>query len=263
MSRGMRLLSYAAGAFAMWLVGLVVIGAVHGPRTGDSVARRLGDSLVAPASVGDADLALVRGRLALDRLQVRKDDVGHLALDVAAIRCELPPLGLALVDRTCRELVIDGFRLEASSAAVLQPPRQKRAPIRAERVEIRDAVLAFAPSAFVPGLGRIELAIEHVVAGPTTFKTPLSWVFALRELRARLALPGSITLNVGYADGVLTATGGIFGSRPVAIPVAIPVADAADDAQAETTRLVRLGRDLAERLVARRAQDWLRSTLAR
>jgi len=40
------------------------------------------------------------------------------------------------------------------------------------------------------------------------------------------------------------------------------VAAAADDASAEIAKLVALGKDIAERVVARKAEDWVRSKLA-
>ena len=100
-----------------------------------------------------------------------------------------------------------------------------------------------------------------MLAGPTTFKTPLSWLFTMRELDATLALPAGISLELRYADGVLRARGGIFGSTPVELPVTLPVAEAADDAQAEIATLVTFGKDLARQLVERRASDWVRSKL--
>jgi hypothetical protein len=48
----------------------------------------------------------------------------------------------------------------------------------------------------------------------------------------------------------------------VAIPFAIPVPGSAGDAVEEIKQLVAIGRDLAERLVARRAEDWLKQKLS-
>lgn len=258
---GRRILGYAVGALALWILVLAVVGPVFGGRIGDRVGQRLADSLVAQVTVERASLALVRGYLELGGLQVRKDDLGHLAIDVAEIRCELPPLGLALVDRRCRDLIVDQVRLEVSSAAVFQLQKPKRRPLSVDHVTINDAELVFSPSAFLPALGEITIKVDHVAAGPTTFKTPLSWMFSMTELRATLDLPAGIVIKLHYKGGVLTAAGGVFGTTPVTLPLAIPVADAADDAKAEIAKLVALGRDLAQQLVTRRAQDWLESKL--
>jgi hypothetical protein len=257
-----RILRAALALAVLWLVGLVVTGFILEGRTRGSVAARIAESLQAEATIERGSLSLVRGGLDLEALAVRRDDlIGHLSITVPALHCELPPLGLALVDRDCRELAVTGTRLEVSTAALfrLRPP--KRAPLHARRVVVDDARLEFSPSAFLPGLGSVAIAIAHAEAGDTTFKTPLSWVFALRELRATLELPAGLTLQLSYDHGELRASGSLFGATPVVLPIALPVADLADDAHAETARLVAFGKDLAERLVARKAADWLESKL--
>src|SRR5689334_12088094 len=151
-----RVVLIVAGVVAAWLVLLVVLGAVRGERTGQGIADRFGESLQGRAAFAGSDLALVRGDLSLERLTVQRDDaLGRLSLEVAGVRCDLPPLGLALVDRECRELEIGGIRMEVSALALLRLQPVKRPPVRARHVVIRDAVLGFAPSAFVPGLGRV------------------------------------------------------------------------------------------------------------
>jgi hypothetical protein len=257
-----RVLIVAGGLVAAWLVALVVIGAVLSARQARGTAARLGESLQGSATIGASDLALVRGRLELEHLSVHRDDaLGHLALDVGDVRCELAPLGWALVDPTCRELYVGGTHLEVSAAALLQIKNPHHAPIRAQRVVIDDATFAFAPSAFVPDLGRIAIAIDHAEAGPTVLRTPLSWIFALERLRARLELPAGIALTLGYDRGLLSVAGSVFGSSPVALPVALPIAAGAHDAREELDLLVATGEDLAARLVEKRAEDWLRAKL--
>ncbi len=245
----------------LWVGGLTVASLALGERTGERVAQRVHDSLDADVTIQDTDLRLVRGGMTMTGFAARKDSLGHLAIDIATIECELPPFGAALWDRTCRDLVIDHLRLEVSTLTMFRPRKPKRAPLRVDRVEIRDAKLAFLPTAFAPELGRIDIAVDRVLAGPTTFKTPLSWLFSMRELDATIALPAGISLELRYAGGVLRVRGGIFGSTPVELPVALPVVDAADDAQAETAKLVAFGKQLARQLVERRASDWVRSKL--
>src|SRR5262245_6681094 len=134
-----------AGVIAAWIAVLLVLGATHEERTARGVSERLGDSLQGSATFADADLALVRGDLSLERLVVQRDDaVGKLSLEVAGVSCDLPPLGLALVDRECGELEVSGMRLEVSALALLRLEKAKRPPTRARRVVIRDAVLGFA-----------------------------------------------------------------------------------------------------------------------
>jgi hypothetical protein len=258
-----RILIVAGAVVAIWLLALLVLGVALSSRQERATRERLADSLHAKVTIGAVDLALIRGHLVLDRLAILRDDrTGRLAIEVARVRCELAPLGWALFDRDCRELRVQGLAFEVSSAALFKLPRPaKSEPVRADRVVIEGAKLVFMPAAFAPSLGRIEIAIDHAAAGPTVLRTPLSWLFALRELKARFELPAGVSVHVAYANGVLTASGSLFGSAPVQVPLAIPVADAVTDAHDEMALLLQLGRQTAERLVARRAEDWLRSKL--
>jgi hypothetical protein len=253
---------YVLALPALWMVALLVMNAALADRTSGRIAERLGDSLEAKATIDDAHLALVRGYLDLEGLALHRDDlIGHLAISAASVHCELPPLGLALVDRDCRRLLVRQTRFEVSTAALFKLHRPKRPPLRVRNIVIEDARLELSPSAFLPSLGRIAIAIERAEAGPTVLKTPLSWIFSLRELRATLELPGGVTLRLSYESGQLRVSGGMFGVTPVALPVALPVADIADDAGAEIAKLVVFGKDLAQRLVLGKAEDWLRSKL--
>jgi len=252
-----------AGAVAVvWLGGLFVIDVGLEGRTRSRIADRIAESLQSEATIDRGDLALLRGAIDLEDLAVRRDDlIGHLAITVASLHCELRPLGLALVDRDCRELAVRGTRLEVSTAALWKLKRPKRPPLHALHVVIDDARLELSSSALLSNLGRVAIDIEHAEAGDTIFKTPLSWLFALRALRATIELPAGITLELTYDHGELRVAGGIFGSTPIALPIAPPVADLADDPRAEIAKLIDFGKDLAERLVTRKAEDWLKTKL--
>lgn len=259
-----RIAAVLAALLALALVALVVTGAVLEPRTRRGVVDRVAEALQADATIERGDLALVRGDLALESLAVHREDaVGHLAIQVAALHCALPPLGLALVDRDCRSLELTGARLEVSSPALFKLKHPKRPPLHARAVVIDDARLAFAPSAFAAGLGPIAIDVAHAEAGETRFKTPLSWLFALRSLRATLELPAGIAVELRYDAGQLRASGRLLGAAPIAIPVVLPVADPTDDARAEVARLAAFGKDIAARLVFQRAQIWLDQALSR
>ncbi|MDB4961709.1 MAG: hypothetical protein JWP01_1708 [Myxococcales bacterium] len=261
MSKGRRIAGWIVGAFALWIVVLAIVGSLYGGRAGARVATRLADKLDAQVTIDSTNLALVRGDLQMSGFKIRKDHLGKLEIDIGEIDCDLRPLGLLLFDRTCTDLVIDKVRFSATSVSVFQFNKSKRTPTRAAHVVIRDAMLTFSPSAFLPELGKIEIKVDYVEAGETTFKTPMSWMFSMKEMRATLDLPASIVIKLHYKDGMLTASGGIFGSSPVTLPISIPVADSADDSKAEVAKIVAFARDLAKKLVAQRAEDWLKSKL--
>jgi hypothetical protein len=262
MSKPRRVAGVVVALAALWLVALLVASFALEGRTRRGVATRIAESLQADATIASGDLALIRGRIELTSLAVRRNDVvGHLAIAVADLTCALPPLGWALVDRDCRELALRGVRLEVSTAALFQLKRPRRPPLHAYAVAIDDAHLELAASALAPSLGRVAIDIAHAEAGDTVFKTPLSWLFALRSLRATVELPAGVTLHVSYDHGELRVAGGLFGSTPVALPIALPVADLADDPRAEMAKLIAFGTDLAQRLVTTKAGDWLKSKL--
>jgi len=253
-----RIARVLAGLFLAWIAVLFVLGFVLAGSAADKVTRRMTDTLQAQATLGDHSLRLVFGSFTFEKLSVRRNDVtGQLVLEVGEVDCDLPPLGLALVDRSCGELAVKDIKLELTTVALFKLQRPKSTPFSADHVVVDNADLAFSPSAFLPGLGKIHILIDHAEAGPTTFKTPLSWLFSLEELRATLDLPAGITLNITYANGKLVAAGSLFGSTPVEVPLALPKLDSADDAQAEIKKLVAFGKDLAEQLVAQKAEDWL------
>ncbi|MBA2541859.1 MAG: hypothetical protein H0V17_19600 [Deltaproteobacteria bacterium] len=254
-----RLGFVVGGIVVVWIALLLVLGSIFGARKAQAIADRLGETLQATATLDDHDLALVRGRLRLDHLRVARNDLtGKLTLDVGKVRCELAPLGIALFDGSCRELAISDLRLELSTFALFKLKKPTRPPIRAHAVTIENATMIFSPAAVEPSLGRITLTIDRATAGATTMKTPLSWIFHLRTLNATLELPVG-KIKIDYANGMLTAAGGLFGVTPVTLPFQIPVANLADDPKAELQRLAKIGKQLAEDLVEQKARDWLRS----
>lgn len=253
-----RILIATGVVLAVWIVLLLILGAVVGERRAQAVADRIGETLGATSSIRAHDLGLLRGELSLEGLAARRDDlIGTLSLDVGAIRCDLWPFGGALIDSGCRELAISEVRLELSTFALFKLKKPTRPPIRAQRVTIEKATLVFSPAAVAPELGRITLTIDRATAGQTVLKTPLSWLFALETLEATLELPFG-AIKIDYARGMLRASGGVFGKTPVALPFRIPPSDSAEDAKAELARLVKIGKRLGEELVEQKARDWLR-----
>ena len=257
-----RAAKVTAVVFAVWLVVLSVLGFALGGRQERGTKSRLAESLLAQVTIADSDLALIRGRWKIEQLSLRRDDtVGFLGLDVATVRCELGPLGWALFDRDCSELAVRGVKLQVSTMALFKVKRPKKKPIRADKLIIDDATLVFLASAFAPTMGQVAIQIEHAESGPTLLRTPLSWLFTLKELRAKLDLPANVTVHLKYENGILTVAGSVFGTTPVELPVQLPVADLTKEAHEESRQLVQLAKDIGSRLVARRAQDWLESKL--
>ena len=257
-----RLAVIAGALVALWLIAVIGLGFALEGRTRRGVADRLAESLQSDAAIADGNLALMTGVLVLDDLTVRREDgIGKLSLHVAEIRCDLPPLGAALLDRQCRDLIVRGTQLDVSTLALFHLHRPKRPPLHVRHVVIDDAQLALAATALAPELGRVAIHIDHAEAGDTIFKTPLSFLFTLRSLHATITLPAGGNLDIAYDAGTLHLTGALFGTSPLELPLTLPDTDPTDDASAEVGKLVGFGRALGERLVAQRAADWLKSKL--
>jgi hypothetical protein len=243
------------GVLLLWFALLVVLGFAYGGSRGERIAERLGEAVKGEGGVEGSDLALVRGRLSVEQLRVRRDDeVGKLALDISELRCELPPVGIALFDSECRELVLDGLALDVSTFDVFRVQRPKRPPMRAREVTIENATIG------VPlETGRVDIKLAYIIAGPTVFKTPVSWLFELRGLRATVTMPLG-TVELAYLNGVLVAWGGIF-TTPLVLAVPPPALDPADDNRAELARIVGWGKALAKRVLKENLKSLMRQPL--
>jgi hypothetical protein len=242
-----------AGAVATWLAALGIAGLAARGCVGERMRSRLADSLDADVRLGGLDLGLIRGRAVLRDLAIERDHDGHLHVDVAEIDAGIAPLGAYLWDRDLGRVGVAGVDLDVSGWGVLhiRPPR--RPPIRFARLSIDGARLSFAVAEAAPAWARMTVTIERAEAGPTVLRTPLSWVFALERLEARLELPGAGPVELRYGAGRLEASGSLFGDTPVSIPVTLP----APEPGHEGRQLATLGADVAERLTLARASGWL------
>lgn len=251
-----KLVKIVAGLFAAWLVLLVIIGLAGGRSMEKRVIARVGEPLQATVTIDKTELALIRGFLDLKKLAVKRDD--QIAIDIDEVRCDLPILGLALIDGDCKTLAIQKMRVKISALGAFHV-RNAKSPVRADRVVIDDAILELSPSAIASGLGKVTITVEHAESKSTVFKTPLSWIFALDKLKAKLELPGEVVVQLGYTDGKLTLAGGLFGSKPIELPFAIPVQALDEDPVGELKRLAKLGKDIAEQALLQKGKDWIQS----
>jgi hypothetical protein len=253
-SRSGRIAGWVVGAFVVWLVVLLIGGWVGSGCARDRVADRIAHSMQAKVTIGDASLSLIRGGFTADDLTIVKDAGGHLRVHVDHVDADLMPLGLTIFDRSIGTLRLRGIQLEASSRAVLEVRDRKRKPIAVDELIVDDVKVSLMPTALLPGLGRVDVTVEHGRAGPTVFRTALSWVFGLQELRARLDLPAGITIRLIYAGGKLSLAGGLFGDTPVEIPFEIPKLDP----EREIDQLIELGKDVLKKATVGRASDLVR-----
>jgi len=245
----------ALGALAaLWLLGLLVAGFAARGCVKRRAERRLRASMQAEVSIGAVELSLLRGRLGFDRLHLERRGRGLLRIDIAHAETAVWPLGLVVVQPGLGALSARDVDLEITALAALDLGGGRRAPLRFDRLELTRLRLALEATSVLPGLARVNLAIDHVVVGPTTLRTPLSWVFGLRELRAHLELSTGGTAELDYrGDGKLRITGPLFGPRTLVIDFVIP----ALDPEHELEQLAALARKVGAELARQAGKGWL------
>ncbi len=213
---------------------------------------RLAGSMNAAVTIGNLDLGLVRGDVGVDRVQIVKADRGYLRIDVDRVDVDLLPLGLALVQDGIGDVRMRGVDVEISALGALDLRGASRTPLRFDSLVIERAHVVVQAVHVVPGVASLDVTIDRASAGATTLRTPLSWLFALRELTAHVDLPFGGSIGLHYARGKLRLSGSVFGSTPLELPLEIPVLEPAR----ELEQLGELGRRLLGDLVAQGLERW-------
>lgn len=245
---------------AAYFVALVIVGWIAADIVADKVETRLAGSLDAEVRVGDAEVGLISGAVAVSDLHLERNVIDTLALDIRRLEVDIAPMGWVLFDRQPRRVLVRDGRLVISGAGALRlPPRPRQPPVRVGALAIENGVIELMATGYWPGLARMVITIESAHAGATTLRTGLSWLFTLQDLVARIDLPASITVRIEYRNGKLSASGGFFGQTPVAIPFQLPAYDNRD----EVAQLVALGKELGKQLAIERAKRWLGGQLAK
>ncbi len=214
--------------------------------------RRLAGSMKAKVSIGEMDIGLLTGSAELHDVRIEREDRGVLRMSIRRIDADLPPFGLALVSKRLGEVVVRGVDVQVSAMGVLDLRGASREPVTFERLDLRDAHVELDAVSLLPGVAGLDLRIERAIAGRTTLRTPLSWIFSLRELRATVDLPAGATATLHYKDGKLRIAGSMFGAEPLELPFAIPVLEPAR----ELEQLGELGRKLVGELMAQGLRRW-------
>ncbi len=201
-----------AAVAGLWLVILLTIGWTADGCARDRAQARLAASMRATVTIGEVDLGLVTGAIAIRDLRVLKDDRGLFRLGIKQLDVDVLPLGLALLQDSVGEVHARGVDVELSALGALELGGEGKAPVTFDRLVIDDLHVSLAAVSVLP-VGRLEVTVERAVAGKTTLRTPLSWLFALQELRARVELPLGLTVRVAYRAGTLTLSGDLFGTQ--------------------------------------------------
>jgi hypothetical protein len=234
-----------AGAFALWVVVLALFGWLGAECQARKTEERLAKKMRAQVSIGELELGLVTGEIGAEDLRIEREELGLFRLAIDRVDIGRWPLGLALLQGGMGDVRVRGVHVEVTALAVLDFRGGEGPPLQFDSLEIRDADVAMEATGVFPGLARITLHLERAVAGETTLRTPLSWLFALRELDATIELPGGYTARLQYAAGALRLSGTVLGGEPIVLPFEIPV----HDPEHELEQLRAMGVALARQLV--------------
>jgi hypothetical protein len=249
-----------AVSVAAYFVVLVIAGWIAAGIVADKIQTRLAGSLDAEVRVGDTEVGLISGAVAVNHLHLERRVVDTLELDIGRLEVDIAPMGWVVFDRQPRSVRVRDGRLVISGAGALRlPPRPKQPPVRVGALAIENGVIDLMATGYWPGLARMVITIESAHSTATTMRTGLSWLFTLEDLVARVDLPAGISVRIEYRAGQLSASGGFFGATPVTIPFVLPPLDDRD----EVTQLVALGKELGKQLAIERAKRWLGTQLAK
>lgn len=250
-----KLIIAAVTAFAGYVLLLVVLGFVVQGCVADRVQARLAESLDADVTIESTSVSLLRGKVELGGIHVVRERGGHLELTIDRLEADMAGWGWMVFDRDPRAVRVHGGALSISGAGALASRNLDHDPVRVGSIDLRDATITLMPTAHLPMLGRVELAIARARTGPVTLSTGISWVFALDQLEATARLPGDVAVAVGYADEELSVGAGLFGSEPIKVKFAIPDPD---PSKLEVAQLADLARALGKSVLKEGARDWLR-----
>lgn len=241
-------------AGGLWIAALLLAGWLGEGCAEARIEDRLARSLQAEATVDSVELGLVRGHVLLRQLRLERDGTTGFRIDVHRVDADVAPLGLAALQDTAGDVAVRGVRVEASALGLLLREPSGRRPVRVDSLRLEDVRLSLDALRLLPGLAGVEVEVVRADVGPCTLRTPLSWVFALRRLTARLRLPAGIELGLEYAGGTLRLSGSLLGGTPLEVPFALPPLDPAR----ELDQLAELGARLAAALAREVGARWLR-----
>lgn len=236
----------------MWVSALFLGGYAGAGCAKDKARSRLAGSMKAAVTIGDLDLGLVRGAIGVDDIHIVKDDHGYLRIDLHRVDVDVLPLGLAMFSDSVGDVRVRGIDVEISALGALDLRGGKRTPLTFDSLAIEDAHVRVEAAHVVPGVAGLDVTIDRAHAGATTLRTPVSWLFALRDFDAHVELPIGGKVLLHYAAGKLTLSGSLLGSAPLVLPFDIPVLEPAR----ELEQLAELGQRLIGELAAQVGARW-------
>jgi hypothetical protein len=259
--RRLRRVGLGLGLAAIaWLLLLTLAGTCGEGALQRRAERSLAEALQGTASIGDLDVALVRGHARASDVHVRREHQGVLELRIAEVDADFAPLGAAALSQRLHRLAVRDVTVFATTRAVLGGDGRVAHPLIADEVVVERARLQLAAGALLPAA--IDIDVAHARTSATRFTTTLSWLFALRELDATIDAPGG-KITATLRGPTLTLVGGLAGTAPIDVDVGpllrtdgLPSEPAARR-EAELDRLIDVATTVGREVALARAQQWL------
>lgn len=249
-----------AAAVLGWLLLLTLAGTCGEDYLRRRAERSLAEALQGTATIGELDVAFVRGRARAADVHVRREHQGILELRVQTVEAEFAPLGAAALTQRLHRLAVRDVTVNATSRAVLGGDGRVEHPLVADEVVVERARLQLAAGALLPAA--IDVDVARARTGPTRFTTTLSWLFALRELDAAIDAPGG-KITATLRGPSLTLVGGLAGATPIDVDVGAQLradglpTDPAARREAELDRLIDVAATVGREVALARARQWL------
>jgi hypothetical protein len=255
-----KIAKVAAGVAVVYFVVLVAGGLFGGGCVKRRLTERLAKTLDAEVSIGDVSLSLVRGRVELRDLVIERKTGAHMRIEIDQIVADTAPLGWMLFDREARDVLVRDADISLSAAGAVALRNVKAPVMKIRKLRLDDVRLHVAPTALMPVLGAVDVTIDSATTAPVEVRSALSWIFAIRELQAKLDAPGGVSVGVGYGAKMLKVDGSLFGSTPLAVPFELPVPD---PTALELAQLRDVATRLATALGKQTVENWLKEQVDR
>jgi hypothetical protein len=263
-----RLRRLLLGLFAVYIIVLVAGGwALRGvieSRVRDRLSRALD---VDEVTIGSCSFSLWRGHLSLGDVKARRSEGAPIELRLGDVEVDIAGWGAVLFDRGVRRVTVHDLDLEVSARALaelVRRERPERRPIEIGELVVEQATLAVAPSALLPGVGRVEARITRATASDVTVGSAVSWLGGLAELDGEVAGPAGLSLAVQYKPGTLSLRGRMVAETGLTVPFTMPDLDPAADEIEHLRALAVAGMRAAGGLIASEAaKDGVRRLLER
>ncbi len=239
-----------------YVVVLVVASFLFEGYVKNRIRDRMASSLDSKVTIGSCSLSLLRGKVVLKDVKVVHRIPGAMKIDLGEVEIDLKRFGWMVLDHDVETLAVRHSKvLVSGSSALLFRDRPHLGATKIRRgMSLRDVQLIFAPSVFLPRLGRIEVNIHKAQTRGVELVSGLSRIFALKSLHADSIFAG-VNAGLNFSKETLRVSGGIWGAK--GLSVSLPL-NSYQKIKSEKDRAKKVGRILLKELGLAKAKSWLK-----